>query len=110
VSDSVTAFSDVPLRAGAAGGVLLLVVALILLLAGLFSAPDAAFAPGWLLVAASVFAVGGVNLLMLGVMGEYLWRALDEARQRPRWVVERPLGHDARLPTDAPEPGQAAVE
>jgi len=29
---------------------------------------------------------------MIGVLGEYLWRALDEARGRPLYIVERTLG------------------
>jgi polyisoprenyl-phosphate glycosyltransferase len=30
-----------------------------------------------------------LQLLALGIVGEYVWRALDEARGRPRWLVER---------------------
>jgi hypothetical protein len=36
--------------------------------------------------------IGGLQLLMLGVLGEYLWRTLDEARARPRFVVEASAG------------------
>jgi len=30
-----------------------------------------------------------VQLIMLGVLGEYLWRAFDETRGRPRYIVEK---------------------
>jgi len=30
----------------------------------------------------------GLQMLMIGVLGEYLWRALDESRRRPRYFVE----------------------
>ena len=33
--------------------------------------------------------LGGVQMVMLGLLGEYLWRALDESRGRPRYIVER---------------------
>jgi len=33
--------------------------------------------------------VSGVQLLMLGILGEYLWRTFDETRGRPRYIVER---------------------
>ena len=35
-----------------------------------------------------VLVVGGVQMLMMGVLGENLWRALDESRQRPRYLIE----------------------
>lgn len=110
VSDSVTAFSDVPLRAGASGGLLLVVAGVVVALRALLGGDAAAGPPGLLLVAASVLVVGGLNLLMLGVVGEYLWRALEETRQRPRWVIERPLGADALMAARVPESGQTAVE
>jgi dolichol-phosphate mannosyltransferase len=35
-----------------------------------------------------VLVVGGIQMLMLGVLGEYVWRALDETRRRPRYLIE----------------------
>ena len=43
---------------------------------------------GWPALMCTVLIVGGVQLVMLGVLGEYLWRAFDETRGRPRYVVE----------------------
>jgi dolichol-phosphate mannosyltransferase len=38
-----------------------------------------------------------MQMLMTGVLGEYLWRALDEARRRPPYLIEEALGGlDAR--------------
>jgi hypothetical protein len=39
-----------------------------------------------------VLVIGGLQLLMLGVLGEYLWRTLDEARARPRYLLEASAG------------------
>jgi dolichol-phosphate mannosyltransferase len=86
VSDSVTAFSDAPLRAGAAAGLGLVAIAAGLLLAALLAPGLGPFTPGWLLVSASIFAVGGINLL-----------------------IERRLGAADRLAA-MPESGQTAVE
>jgi dolichol-phosphate mannosyltransferase len=36
--------------------------------------------------------LGGVQLVMIGVLGEYLWRILDEARARPLYILERTIG------------------
>ena len=47
---------------------------------------------GWTSVMLAVLLLGGVQLVMIGVLGEYLWRALDEARARPLYIIERTLG------------------
>ena len=43
---------------------------------------------GWSSLMVAVLLLGGVQMTMLGVLGEYLWRALDEARRRPRYLIE----------------------
>jgi polyisoprenyl-phosphate glycosyltransferase len=45
--------------------------------------------PGWSSLMVVVLVVSGVQMLMLGVLGEYLWRTYEESRQRPRYIVER---------------------
>lgn len=47
---------------------------------------------GWTSVMLAVLVLGGVQLVMIGVLGEYLWRILDEARGRPLYIIERTLG------------------
>jgi hypothetical protein len=39
--------------------------------------------------------VSGAQLVMMGILGEYLWRNLDETRRRPRFVVERVIEGNA---------------
>ena len=46
------------------------------------SAPE-----GWTSVMVAVLIVGGLQLAILGVLGEYIWRGTDEARRRPLYVV-----------------------
>jgi dolichol-phosphate mannosyltransferase len=45
-----------------------------------------------MLILAAVAAVGGVQLLALAMVGEYVWRAFDEARGRPLYVIEAIAG------------------
>jgi dolichol-phosphate mannosyltransferase len=47
---------------------------------------------GWSSLMCVVLIVSGVQLLMLGVLGEYLWRTFDESRHRPRFVIEERVG------------------
>jgi polyisoprenyl-phosphate glycosyltransferase len=96
VSDSITAFSDLPLRAGGLVGAAVAVLGVILVLLAVAGVGTGALAPGSLLILAGILVVGGLNLLMLGIVGEYLWRALDESRRRPPYVIERRFD---RVPT-----------
>ena len=43
---------------------------------------------GWSSLMVAVLLLGGVQMMMMGVLGEYLWRALDETRRRPRYLIE----------------------
>ena len=48
----------------------------------------AAGGAGWAMIAGLVLAVGGFNALATSVLGEYVWRAGDDARQRPSFIVK----------------------
>ena len=54
--------------------------------------------PGFASLMIAVLIIGGVQMLMMGVLGEYLWRALDEARRRPRFIVEATTWTEPRPP------------
>jgi dolichol-phosphate mannosyltransferase len=44
----------------------------------------------------TVLLVGqGTILLMLGILGEYIWRAFDESRGRPRFIIDEVVDHDS---------------
>ena len=43
---------------------------------------------GWTSLISVVLITSGVQLVMLGVLGEYLWRSFDASRQRPRFIIE----------------------
>jgi len=87
VVDSVTAFSEAPIRACTLLGVGLLAVALVLVVAGFVRWAQTGSGHLVLLVAAMA-GVGGVQLVATGLVGEYVWRALEESRRRPQFVVE----------------------
>ncbi len=50
---------------------------------------------GWASLMVVVLVLGGFQMIMLGVLGEYLWRTLEQARQRPRYYIEDGVGIDA---------------
>ncbi len=44
---------------------------------------------GWATIVTLISFIGGITLLSLGIIGEYLWRLLDETKKRPNFVIER---------------------
>ena len=95
VVDSVTAFSNAPLRWCAYIGAAMLALALLLTVAGIALLPE--LGGGILLVLAVLFAVSGIQMLALATVGEYVWSALAEARRRPQYVIEASTAEAERL-------------
>ena len=50
---------------------------------------------GWSSLIVAIFVLGGIQMMMLGLLGEYLWRTFDESRRRPQFVVEYTQGIDS---------------
>ena len=47
---------------------------------------------GFTTVAAGMFFLGGVQLISIGILGEYISRIYDEVKRRPLYVVRRRVG------------------
>jgi dolichol-phosphate mannosyltransferase len=45
--------------------------------------------PGWTSVLALIVVFGGLNMIAVAIVGEYLWRNFDQTRQRPMFIIER---------------------
>jgi dolichol-phosphate mannosyltransferase len=95
-TDAFVAFSHFPLRlttglgmALAFAGLGYTVLVLVGRLAGWWDIE------GWASLMVAVLIVGGAQLITLGVQGEYVGRLLEEARQRPRYLVEKEVGGGA---------------
>ena len=88
VLDSVTSFSYLPIRLMSFLG---FIVALLgFLYAGVVTvlALKGYTVQGWTSLMVVVLIIGGIQMTLMGVLGEYLWRALDESRRRPRYLIE----------------------
>jgi hypothetical protein len=88
--DGITSFSAVPLRMIAAlGGLLfLLSMAVSAWVLGVRLFTDHAL-PGWASTTLPIYALGGVQLLSLGLVGEYVAKIYMEVKRRPRFLVEQ---------------------
>lgn len=97
VVDSITSFTYLPIRLMSYLGMLVAVLGFAYAAFVVFNAVAGRPTAGWSSLMVVVLMVGGIQMLMMGILGEYLWRALDEARQRPRYVLEADVG----LPREA---------
>ena len=53
--------------------------------------------PGYASLMVSVLFLGGLQLLSLGVLGEYVGRILTETKQRPLYVIRDAIGVDVEI-------------
>jgi glycosyltransferase involved in cell wall biosynthesis len=94
--DGIFSFSNVPLRVAVYVG---LCSALIAFAGGLFVIYEKLFTDkailGWASTIVSVTFLGGLILMTLGIIGEYVGRIYDEVKQRPLYVIRRLVGFDA---------------
>lgn len=88
--DGLTSFSDWPLRLA---GLIGLCVASFSIMYGIFIAARTLLfgvdVPGWATITVAICFVGGLQLLFLGVLGQYLRSVFIESKQRPNYLVRR---------------------
>ena len=88
--DSFVAFSHFPIRLSTGMGILFSLLgfsyALWVVYARLALGIET---EGWASLIVVVLIAAGVQMLILGIIGEYMWRNLDETRRRPRFIIEK---------------------
>lgn len=95
VVDSFVAFSFAPIRWVTKMGVGLSLLGFLygafIVVRGILGLTEV---QGWATLVTLVVFLSGVQLLMLGIVAEYLWRTLDESRGRPPFVIYQTLGFE----------------
>lgn len=90
--DGITSFSVRPIRLLSALGVATLLVAVVMAIYTLVRHFTGNTVSGWASLMISIWFLGGLNLLALGVVGEYIGKIYGEVKARPRYIVEQTLG------------------
>ena len=90
-ADGITSFSVAPLRLIAVIGFFVFLLSLAALVYALISKLTGNAQAGWATIVGSVWFIGGVQLLCLGVCGEYIGKIYKEAKHRPRFIVDRAM-------------------
>jgi polyisoprenyl-phosphate glycosyltransferase len=102
--DAIVSFSDAPLRliskvgffvsAASVMGIIYAVV-----VRAFFSAEAV---PGWAFITVAIFFIGGVQFVMLGIIGEYVGRIYAESKNRPLYIVSSISGKNNEKNTSKP--------
>jgi len=98
--DGIFSFSTLPIRLVTYLGIIKAIAALAIALIGLFVKYilGAKFLD-WPFGLTTIFFMGGVQLLSLGIIGEYIGRIYEEVKQRPYYVVAEALGFEEKQST-----------
>jgi len=86
--EGITSFSVKPLRIVSLIGITLFFISLILALYSLYSYLFLGTVPGWTSITLPIYFIGGVQILCIGIIGEYLGKIYKEVKSRPRFIIE----------------------
>ena len=89
--DGITSFSVKPMRLILSVGAVIFCLSLIALLWALIAKLSGHSVGGWTSLMCSIWMIGGIQLLSLGVIGEYIGKIYSETKRRPRFIIERVL-------------------
>ena len=92
--DGITSFSVKPIRFVTVLGVVLFIFSLFMLIYALITKILGHTVAGWSTLMGSIWMIGGIQLLCLGLIGEYVGKVYSEVKRRPRYIIESFLNEE----------------
>ncbi|HLL70326.1 MAG TPA: glycosyltransferase family 2 protein [Pyrinomonadaceae bacterium] len=89
--DGITSFSVVPLRLVTVAGLLVFLFSVLMTLFYLYHKIRGHTPPGWAGTIIPIYFLGGVQIMFLGIVGEYIGKIYQEAKARPRYIKDTEL-------------------
>lgn len=86
--EGVTSLSVKPIRMITIGGMLVSVVSLMMLIKSFADYFHGNVVPGWTSMMVSIWVLGGLQLMAIGVIGEYIGKTYMETKRRPKYMIE----------------------
>ena len=86
--DGISSFSTWPLKVATISGFIVSAVAFVLIVYSLYQKFFGTTEPGWTSLHISVLFLGGIQLIGIGMLGEYLGRVSDNVKNRPHYIVK----------------------
>ncbi len=92
--EGITSFSIKPIRLIGSLGFMIFIVSILMLIYSLVRYLDNQTVSGWASIIISIWGIGGLQLLSIGVIGEYIGKIYLESKARPRFVIESILRNE----------------
>ena len=92
--DGITSFSVKPIRMVLNIGIIMFVISIIMLIYALTVKILGNTVSGWTFIICSIWMIAGVQMLSLGIIGEYIGKIYSETKARPRFIIEKDLSND----------------
>jgi len=89
--DGITSFSNRPLKWISMIGLIIFIISLILSVWVLWVVVTGRSVPGWASITLPIYFIGGIQLLSLGIIGEYVSKIYLESKSRPQYHIEKVL-------------------
>lgn len=89
--EGITSFSNVPLRLASLTGLMISAASFVLVVWALYEKFAGRTVPGWTSTVIPLFFIGGLNILFLGLIGEYIGKIYLEVKRRPLFLVKEML-------------------
>lgn len=89
--DGITSFSVKPLRFVCTLGFLILFISIIIMIYALVQKIMGNVVSGWTFLIISIWFIGGLQMLAVGIVGEYIGKIYNETKARPRYIIEENL-------------------
>jgi len=86
--DGITSFSIVPLRIISGVGIAVFFVSIIALIYALAAKLTGNTSAGWATIIGSIWLIGGIELLCVGICGEYIGKVYKEVKARPHYIID----------------------
>ena len=89
--DGITSFSVKPIRMVTTLGIIIFAISILMLIYFLITWCIGWTVPGWTSIVVSVWAIGGLQILAIGIIGEYIGKIYMETKARPKFIVQEYL-------------------
>ncbi len=86
--EGITSFSVKPIKMAMNLGFLSFVVSIAMLIYCIVERSVGNTVSGWASLGVSIWAIGGLQLLMIGIVGEYVGKIYLETKHRPKYIIE----------------------
>lgn len=89
--DGITSFSIKPIRMVLSLGIIIFILSLIMLIYCLVVKLLGQTVEGWTFIVGSIWLISGIQMLSIGIIGEYVGKIYSETKQRPRYIIDKNL-------------------